>query len=109
MRDQAYQINGGTVIAINTTQSAAVPYRAYRGGGFATPAALTGTAVTFEVSQDGVGWIALYSASNSPVSITVATSRAYPLPAELYGWHFFRFVSGTTETAARTILYSLKS
>lgn len=96
-------------IANGAATSSAVEQQVEAFGGFLMPAAFTGATVSFTVSQDGVTYVALYSAANALVSITVAASRAYPLPSELAGFRYFKFVSASNEGAERAIEVALKS
>jgi len=69
------------------------------------PAAFTGTTITFQGSVDGVTYQALYNASNSAVSMTVAASRTYLFtPGDFSGIRYLKVVSGSAEGAARSIL-----
>lgn len=77
-----------------------------RGGsafGLVMPSSFTGTAITFTVSYDGTNFQALYDIYNAQVSVTVAASRSYDLPTELFSWPFWKIVSNGTEAAARTL------
>lgn len=72
--------------------------------GLQMPAAFTGTTLTFTVSADkGTTYQALYDEFNVAVSMTVAASRSYDLPATLASWTHFKIVSGSSEGAARTL------
>lgn len=95
-------------IPIGTTTSNSINTSSYATGGLQIPAAMTGTAITFLVSEDNVTFTPSYTAANAATSITVGTSRAYPIPAEVMAHAFFQIVSGSTETAARAILVNLK-
>lgn len=66
--------------------------------GIIVPSNLSGTAMTFEVasSVDSTTFTALTNLATS-VSLTVAASKAYKLPADLAPFPFFRIV-----TAAQT-------
>jgi hypothetical protein len=90
--------NGQTVsAAFNASDCAAF--------GLQMPAAFTGTTVSFQVSaDDGTTYQALYDTTNTLVSMTVAASRSYDLPAELAAWDHFKIVSGLAEGAARTLI-----
>ena len=79
-------------------------------GFFAIPAAFTGIAITFQISsaRDGT-FVDAYNAANTAISITVAVSRAYPIPPQVMAAHSFKLVSGTSEGAARSIVCSFKS
>lgn len=69
-----------------------------------TPAALTGTAMTFQVSDDGVTYVPLYN-DGTLYSITVATSRGIPVNKALFEpWDYVKAVSGSAEGADRSIV-----
>lgn len=73
--------------------------------GLQMPAAFTGTTITFTVSaDDDTTYQALYDVNNVQVSMTVAASRSYDLPAELASWDHFKIVSGSAEGAARSLI-----
>lgn len=72
--------------------------------GLVMPAAFTGTTLTFQVSADNSTFQALYDSTNTQVSLTVAVSRSYDLPAELASWPFFKIVSGSAEGGARSLV-----
>ena len=73
--------------------------------GFITPAALTGTTFTFEVSIDNSTWFPKYDKTNTQLSVTVGTSRAYYFPPQDFASdNYVRIVSGSAEGAARTII-----
>lgn len=79
-------------------------------GGFSIPAAFTGTAVTFQVSEaDGGTFQALYDETGTAVSVPVAAGRSYSAPAALAAWPYFKIVSGSAEAAARTLAVVGKS
>jgi hypothetical protein len=69
-----------------------------------TPASLDGTAFTFQASDDeGNNFYALYN-GGTQYSVNVGTSRYVALsPDVMLGVRYFRIVSGSTETAARSI------
>jgi len=75
--------------------------------GIQTPAALTGTALTFEGSHDGETFVPLYDDAGTPaqISLTVTTSRGYSLdPSKFAAWEYIKVVSGSAEGAARQIV-----
>lgn len=76
--------------------------------GLVMPATFTGTTITFTVSADGSTFQALYSITNTLVTMTVAVSRSYDLPGELTAWPYFKVVSGSTEGGARTLVITGK-
>jgi len=82
-------------------------------GGIITPAALTGTTLTFTVCNTADGtYVALYDSDNNQVSLTVTVSRAYgvtgPEADALAPWPFVKIVSGSAEGAARSLVVCLK-
>lgn len=97
-------------IALNGTTSSVLDLRSKGLVGFLMPAAFTGTVITFSGSMDNVTFGALYNADNTQFSITVAVDRFYCLnPADFVGVRYIKFVSGSTELAARTIAVSTRS
>jgi hypothetical protein len=79
--------------------------------GFFTPAALTGTTLTFEVSTavDGTFVPLKSTTSGTALSYTVAASGYYAVdPKDFYGVQFLKVKSGSAEGAARTVTLSLK-
>lgn len=92
-------------IANGATVSDAFPSNDHAAFGLQMPAAFTGSALTFQVSADnGTTFQALYDATGSTqVSMAVAASRSYDLPAELASWTHFKIVSGSAEGAARSL------
>lgn len=98
------------VVPNGTALSGIVDGRYWSAGVIEMPAALTSVAMRFDVSADGgTTWVPLYTAANVLVSITVAASRAYPLPAELAGAERWRVNLGTNEAAQRTLKLHVKS
>lgn len=79
-----------------------------RDTGIVVPAAFTGTALTFEVSADGVTYQPLYGTDGNAVSLTVAQGRSYPLPDAVLPWPYFKVKSGSAEAAARTLVVVFK-
>lgn len=70
-----------------------------------TPAALTGTAFTFQASHDGATYNPVVDAAGTTYSVTVAASRYIPLnSANLAGARYLKVVSGSTEAASRVIV-----
>lgn len=72
----------------------------YRLGGIAIPATwVSATAITFQVSADGVTWYNLYDEVGSEVSVTVTASRVVRLTlADWLGVRYVRVRSGTSGT-----------
>jgi len=76
-------------------------------GAIQMPAAMDGTALTFQVSYDDVTYTALYATGGTEISYTVAASRVIPLDPAVFGaFQYLKLVSGSTETAsAEFIIY----
>jgi len=75
-----------------------------------TPAALTGTAITFQGSIDGTTYVPVYEVGGANAySVTVGTSRAVALDHRVFaGINYLKLVSGSTEAAERTIKVVLR-
>lgn len=87
------------------TTSAAVDMDGTHPVAIITPAALTGTSLTFTVSHDGATYNALYDQYGTQVTVVVAASRYIPLdPATFAGIRHLKLVSGSSEAAARNII-----
>ena len=97
------------LIAASGTNSETVVGGKYAMYGLICPSALTGSAIHFEVSPGGGTFYDLYDASNAQVTVTIGTSRAYDLPAELCSWPYWRFVSNGTEADVRSFTVVCKS
>jgi hypothetical protein len=77
--------------------------------GIITPAALTGTAFTLKVSQDGTTFRDYYNTSGSQVSITVGTNRHIGIVSNDFGGiRWIKLVSGSAEGADRNITVILR-
>ena len=74
--------------------------------GLQMPGTFTGTSISFQVSADrGTTFQALYDSTGAnQVTLAVAASRSYDLPAELTAWDAFKIVSGSSEGAARSLV-----
>ncbi len=93
-------------IASSSTTSDAVKLFGTTAIAFQTPAALTGTAFTFEGSIDaGTTFKQIREQDGTAVSFVVAVDGTYPLDANLFApYDEIKIVSGSTETAERLIL-----
>lgn len=68
------------------------------------PAALTGTAISFQSSHDNVTFQDCYNDANSLITITVAVNRTYNIdPKDFAGCRYFKIVSNASEAADRAI------
>ena len=91
-------------IASGQTVSDAFDAREFAAFGVVIPATLTGSTISFQVSHDGVTFQALHkNTSDVAWSITVTDAKCYPLPSDLESWPFFKIVSASAETPARTL------
>jgi len=108
MRNEALYSVDECLIANGGTVSDAISFQPFAQGGFVLPAAFTGTAVSFQVSADGVTYVALYDATNTLVSIAVTQGRGYAFPIALFAFGFVKIVSNGAEGGARTIQLGLK-
>jgi hypothetical protein len=98
-------------IAVSTTVSAAVDLLGFTLVGLILPAAFTGTAITFQVSDSLAGtYVPLRDATGAAVSVTVAQGTAAVLdPTTFAGWRFVKLVSGSAEAADRTVKLALRA
>lgn len=96
-------------IAASGTTSTAVDARASAMYGVALPAAFTGTALTFMVSDTEAGTYQTLEASDgSPVALVVEQGKSYTIPNEIAPWPWFKLVSGSPEAAGRSIVVTRK-
>jgi len=87
-----------------------VTVKGYASGSFGLPAALTGTALSIEVSVDGTTFKALKNAAGTAVTVpTVAAGDQLPIPADAFSFPYLRLKSGTAEAADRTVKIFLKA
>lgn len=97
-------------IAASGTTSSTVDCTRYQLVGFFTPAALTGTAITFTASPDNSTFYTVREVGGAAVkSETVTTGSYYPLDPRVFaGLQYVRLVSGSTEASARSIICVLR-
>jgi len=93
-------------ISANTTQSNAVNTDGMLLTGIVFPAAMTGTAVTFDFSVDGTNFHDVVETDGTEVTYTVTAGDVVRVDPS--GWAFassgfLRIVSGTAEAADRNI------
>ena len=95
-----------------TVASGATVSTMFVGSGFSafgviTPAGMEGTSLSFEVGYYNAGtitWTPLNSGT-SPVSMTVATSKAYKLPDDLRPFAEWRLITDQQTGAAVFVVY----
>jgi hypothetical protein len=97
-------------ILIGQTVSAAIECGGLALCGIQLPAAFTGTALTFQASLDGVTYQPVHSAAaGTLLSYTVSQGQYCAIdPKDFLGVAFLKIVSGSAESAARTLVCSLK-
>jgi hypothetical protein len=80
-------------------------------GSYRTPAALTGTTLSFQVSLDGANFNALTNETTdaAATSQTASVGKNYSIPAAVFNYAFFKMVSGSAEGAARSITVFLRA
>lgn len=100
--------NNTVTVALNGTEStwcavgSHVSKRAVVG--IVTPAALTSTTFTIQVSLDGTNALSHYDFTGTAFTIPCGASRWISIdPALFAGFPYMRLVMGTAEAAARTI------
>lgn len=112
MKEVGHSVRAGwsrsAIIANGEQSSSAIENKYGADLGVVIPAAFTGTALTFEVSHNGVTYQGLYGLDGNAVSLTVAQGRSYVLPAALLPWPYFKLKSGSAEGAARTLNVVIK-
>lgn len=95
-----------TVDASAASSSTVVPYGGAAGGTIFVPTGSSITTLTFHVAPGKASdMVALYNTSNTAVTLTVASDRAYPIPDECYGSHSFTVTgnaSGTVTVVTKT-------
>lgn len=103
MSNEAYQHSTEVVIESGQTKSRALAFRGAAQDGYIIPAAFTGTAVSFEVSADGITFAPFHDTTNTLVSQSVTVSTAYAFPLNLFPFAWVKIVSNASEGADRTI------
>lgn len=100
---------GTLVIGSGSASSSALSLRGAVSGHVTMPDSLNGTILTFDTSADGAIYRPLYGTSGlvTPAA-SVAGSRSYPLPSELFGAHSFRLTAGTVQASDRSFIISLR-
>jgi hypothetical protein len=97
-------------IETSTTISSSAFMKNGVAGAIITPAALTGTALSFQVSYDDTVYTALYGTDGNAISYTVAASRVIPLNKEIFAaFPYLKLVSGTAEDANRTFTILIRA
>ena len=70
--------------------------------GIQTPAALTGTSLTFQVSDAGVTFFDYYNAAGNQVTVAMSVDKRIGLlPADFAGIQYIKLVSSSAEGAER--------
>lgn len=90
-------------IGTSTTIGIVADVRGYVIVGLVVPSTFDGTTISFQVSHDNSTFQALYDATNTLVSMTIAASRTYAPWAELQGWSYIKIITGSTQTTTDTL------
>lgn len=99
-----------TTIPSGGTTTPAIDVRGHAMGGFATPAALTGTSFTFTTAfTEGGTYRTLKDASGTAIPVTVAASGSYVFPPEVFAFGFVKIVSNSAEGADRVLEVGLST
>ena len=80
-------------------------------GSYQLPATMTGATTAVQVSNDNTNWTACPVDSNSeetPQDPTAANG-SYILPRQVFGFRYFRLVSGSNEAADRLVKVYLRT
>lgn len=102
---QARQVTA--VVPNAGTVSQSIKNEMARAGSIKFPAALTGTTVNYEVTDDGTNYVALRVAAGTAfANITYAANQVQPLPAELFSFFAWRVVVAA-QGAARSFVVNL--
>ena len=96
-------------ILSGATASGSMKIGEFSSGSVQLPAAMTGTALTIQTSNDNSTWASVRDvAGAAKAAITVAASITVPLHPETFNALYMRLVSGSAEAADRTLLLGLK-
>jgi len=105
-----YVDQGTATIANNDAVSSSVFMKNGIAGAIETPASLTGTALSFQVSLDGVTFFPLHATAGTAISYTVAANRVIPLDPSVFGaFPYLKLVSGSTELAERVFTIYIRA
>ena len=92
-------------IASGQTESEAVDCLGGVLVGIKTPSALTGTSLTFKVSDDGVAYVDYYNAANNQVTVGIGVNRRHGIePVDFAGIQKIKIVSDSAEAAERKFI-----
>lgn len=103
--------NQTLTVASGATVSSVFSASGFSSFGMILPSTFDGTSVAFEVASEvgSTTFTTLYSAANTAVAMTVAASRAYPLPSELTSFPAFRLITAAQSTTSTLITVLGKS
>lgn len=106
----AHYASASAVIPNGAVNSSAVPIGEYVAGSFQFPAAMTGTSVNVQVSNDGANWTDADDAAvtGGTLTYTKVNNEVREIDPETFRYKFLRFVSQAAEGAERTIAVFLK-
>lgn len=92
-------------LAIGTTAAAstAIDWSDSAGGTMEIPANETYVTLTFYSSYDGVTYLPVYDSANAALTRTVAHTRAYAIPDELFGSKWIKIVGNAAGAMKLTV------
>jgi hypothetical protein len=100
----AQQIQTNVTIANGAQSSSVADLLGFTLCAVETPSAFTGTAITFEVSNDNSTFVPVHKEDGNAYSITVSTSRATIVDIQKFrGFRYLKIKSGSAEGGARTV------
>lgn len=91
------------------TENVEIP-KTYYLAGIAWPTLTTSTAITFDVSADGLTWLPLYNNGTAySITVTPATAAATAVSKDIfYPWNHIRIKVANDQAAARTFTLFLR-
>jgi hypothetical protein len=93
-------------VASGATVSSVVRGGDVAGYGIEVPSTFDGTQIQFLVCRtEGGTYQGLYDDTNTRIAWTVAASRSYPAPTELYAWPFWKIECLTAQATTDTDFY----
>jgi len=97
--DRRASVLEGVAITASASTTAEIDMRMWAGGIIIMDASAAAVSFTFYVAeQRGGTYMQLYTTNNVAVALTVAASRAYPIPDECFGAHWLKIVGDDVAT-----------
>lgn len=97
-----------SIVIGNTTSNPIVLNQMTPVGLLTSASVITGTSITFLVSDDGTTYVPLYDDTSTEVALTFSGSpRAWNLPVKsFFGWTFMKIRLGTSASAKAQATYN---